>query len=126
MTESSSFVFVIGIVGASGSGKTTLSDNIVNKLLTDGYDSRDIALLGMDGFYKALTVDQKAAAYQNNYNFDSPDALDLEHFVQVLQQLKDGKTVDVPVYDFKTHSRTDEIVHISQIKILIVEVLYAF
>lgn len=47
-------------------------------------------------------------AEAHNYNFDSPDALDVPEFMHVLEELKKGNVVDIPIYDFATHSRMTE------------------
>eukprot|EP00731_Ephydatia_muelleri_P029555 Em0021g78a len=64
-----------------------------------------VALLSMDSFYKVLTEEQHHMAAQSEYNFDHPDAFDYDLMVQTLAKLKEGKQVDVPVYDFTSHSR---------------------
>ncbi len=82
-----------------------------------------VSLLSMDSFYKVLSAEQHQQAARNEYNFDHPgnsltevasvlltlssstDAFDFELLVQTLGKLKEGKRVEVPVYDFATHSR---------------------
>ena len=64
-----------------------------------------VTRLSMDCFYKVLTPQQHDQAAKNNYNFDHPDAFDFELLAETLQRLKDGKKVEVPVYNFVTHSR---------------------
>lgn len=67
----------------------------------------------MDCFYKILNQKQHEQALRNEYNFDHPDAFDIELMKDVLQRLKEGRKVEVPVYNFVTHSR--EIHTVSQI-----------
>lgn len=62
----------------------------------------------MDSFYKSLTEKQKEIARENNYNFDHPDAFDFDLMFSALKDLKAGKSVEIPVYDFTTHSRIEE------------------
>ncbi|CAF3955046.1 unnamed protein product [Adineta steineri] len=92
--------FVIGICGGSSSGKTTVAENIVEKLNVPW-----VTLLSMDSFYKVLTAQQHEQAKATNYNFDHPDAFDFELLLETLRNLKMGKQVDIPLYNFTTHSR---------------------
>lgn len=92
--------FVIGICGGSASGKTTVAQKIIEFL-----DVPWVTLLSMDCFYKILNHKQHEAAGRNEYNFDHPDAFDFELMVDVLKKLKEGRKVEVPVYNFVTHSR---------------------
>lgn len=92
--------FVIGICGGSASGKTTVATKIIESL-----DVPWVTLLSMDSFYKVLNEKQHHLANNNEYNFDHPDAFDFELLHDILQRLKDGKKVEVPVYNFVTHSR---------------------
>lgn len=92
--------FVIGICGGSASGKTTVAQRIIESL-----DVPWVTLLSMDCFYKILNEKQHLQATRNEYNFDHPDAFDLELMKDVLQRLKEGRKVEVPVYNFVSHSR---------------------
>lgn len=93
---------VIGVSGASASGKTSLCRNIVQKL-----GLRWVVHLSMDAFYKPLSAADKERAHSGDYNFDHPDAFDYTRLKETLIQLKHGKSVEIPVYDFVTHSRLD-------------------
>lgn len=92
--------FVIGICGGSASGKTTVANKIIEAL---GHPW--VTLLSMDSFYKVLTDKQHDQAASNDYNFDHPDAFDFELLRDTLQRLKQFKSVEVPIYNFITHSR---------------------
>ena len=92
--------FVIGICGGSASGKTTVAEKIIESL-----DVPWVTLLSMDSFYKVLNEKQHDQAAKNEYNFDHPDAFDFELLAETLQKLKEGKKVEVPIYNFVTHSR---------------------
>lgn len=92
--------FVIGVCGGSASGKTTVAKKIIEAL-----DVPWVTLLSMDSFYKVLNEEQHELAHKNEYNFDHPDAFDFDLFVETLRKLKEGKRVDVPIYNFVTHSR---------------------
>ncbi|CAF1639735.1 unnamed protein product [Rotaria sp. Silwood1] len=92
--------FVIGICGGSASGKTTVAQHIVENLNIPW-----VTLLSMDSFYKVLTDEQHEQAKMNNYNFDHPDAFDFDLLIETLKNLKIGKQVEIPLYNFTTHSR---------------------
>ncbi|KAH0615395.1 hypothetical protein JD844_004587 [Phrynosoma platyrhinos] len=70
---------------------------------------RKVVILSQDRFYKVLTAEQKAKALKGQYNFDHPDAFDNELMQTTLKNIVDGQTVEVPTYDFVTHSRCIEI-----------------
>lgn len=64
-------------------------------------------------FLKILNEKQHHQAEKNEYNFDHPDAFDIELMTDVLQRLKEGRKVEVPVYNFVTHSRETHTVRTS-------------
>ena len=92
--------FLIGICGGSASGKTTVAKRIIEAL-----DVPWVTLLSMDSFYKVLNEEQQELARKNEYNFDHPDAFDFDLLIETLRKLKEGKRVDVPIYNFVTHRR---------------------
>ncbi|XP_066250007.1 uridine-cytidine kinase-like 1 [Euwallacea similis] len=92
--------FVIGICGGSASGKTTVAEKIIEYLGVPW-----VTLLSMDSFYKVLTEKQHEIAENNEYNFDHPDGFDWDLLIVTLQRLKEGRKVEVPIYNFVTHSR---------------------
>lgn len=91
---------MLGICGGSASGKTTVAAKIIESLNVPW-----VTLLSMDSFYKVLNEKQHDLAGQNEYNFDHPDAFDFELLLHTLQRLKEGKKVEVPIYNFCTHRR---------------------
>jgi uridine kinase len=92
--------FIIGICGGSASGKTTVARKIIEAL-----DVPWVTLLSMDSFYKVLNEEQHKLAHNNEYNFDHPDSFDFDLLIETLRKLKEGKRVEVPIYNFVTHSR---------------------
>jgi uridine kinase (EC 2.7.1.48) len=92
-------VSIVAIAGGSCSGKTTLARRIQARL----GESR-CALLFQDNYY----IDQSSSFREDggDVNFDHPDALEFSLLKKHLQSLKNGASIDVPVYDFATHSRT--------------------
>ena len=113
------YPLVIGIAGGSGSGKTTLANLIRNQV---GIDR--IAFLSHDSYYKDLT--DLATNQRTTLNFDNPDSLDTELLIEHVYQLKDNKNVRVPVYDFKTHSRTKKTLLIEPQPVIMVEGILIF
>jgi uridine kinase len=110
---------VIGIAGGSGSGKTTLANLILERI-----GKERIAYLPHDAYYKdlsALPRNQRAAI-----NFDHPDSLDTDLLIEHIKDLKANKHVDLPIYDFKTHSRTQETLHIEPRQVIMVEGILIF
>lgn len=98
-------VFIIGIVGGSGSGKTLFSKAIIKKLNSKQLDR--IAVISEDRYYKnwgELVGFEEAC----NINYDHPDAFDHKLLKQDLTKLLAGKDIEVPYYDYATHSRASE------------------
>uniref|UniRef100_A0A0X3PSZ0 Uridine kinase n=1 Tax=Schistocephalus solidus TaxID=70667 RepID=A0A0X3PSZ0_SCHSO len=95
--------FVIGICGGSGSGKTTVAQKIIERLNVSW-----VSLLSMDCYYKVLTPEELEQVKNHTYNFDHPNAIDHELLINHLSRLREGKSIQVPEYDFKTHSRTSK------------------
>ncbi|XP_075224538.1 uridine-cytidine kinase-like lethal (2) k01209 [Lycorma delicatula] len=113
--------FVIGICGGSASGKTTVATKIIESLNIPW-----VTLLSMDSFYKVLSPKQSELASLNEYNFDHPDAFDFELIIETLQRLKEGKKVEVPVYNFYTHSRESRTKTMYGANVIIFEGILAF
>ncbi|KAF6773138.1 hypothetical protein AHF37_07659 [Paragonimus kellicotti] len=95
--------FVIGICGGSASGKTTVAREIIERL-----DVQWVSLLSMDSYYRALSADERQMVAAGNYNFDHPNSFDIDLLRDHLERLRKGKSIEVPEYDFKTHSRTSK------------------
>lgn len=85
-----------------------------------------VTLLSMDSYYKVLSHDEHERAKQNAYNFDHPDAFDFELIVRTLKELKLGKQVCVPIYNFTTHSREDQFKTVYGANVIIFEGILAF
>ncbi|XP_036710905.1 uridine-cytidine kinase 1 [Balaenoptera musculus] len=102
--------FLIGVSGGTASGKSTVCEKIMELLGQNEVDHRQrkLIILSQDRFYKVLTTEQKAKALKGQYNFDHPDAFDNDLMHRTLKNIVEGKTVEVPIYDFVTHSRLAE------------------
>lgn len=95
----------IGVCGGTASGKSTVCAKIMEKLGHDLYNKERVLCISQDSFYKPLTPEQKSEAAEGDYDFDHPDALDNQLMKTVIEEIIDGKTVKLPVWDFITHSR---------------------
>lgn len=109
----------IGIAGGSGSGKTTVAQVILNKV-----GAERISFLAHDAYYKDLS--QLPPAQRATINFDHPNSLDSELLVQQIIQLKQWKAIDIPVYDFTTHTRSLRVNHVEPQPVILVEGILIF
>ena len=105
---------VIGIAGGTGSGKSTVAMVIIDRV-----GANHIALLPHDAYYKDLSGLE--SAQRSLINFDHPDSLETSLLVAHIKQLKNFQAIELPVYDFKTHTRTQKTVHIEPQPVILVE-----
>ena len=105
---------VIGIAGGTGSGKSTVA-----KVIIDRVGANHIALLPHDAYYKDLA--QLELGLRATINFDHPDSLDTSLLVEHIKRLKNHQSIELPVYDFKTHTRTSTTLHIDPQPVILVE-----
>lgn len=111
-------ILVIGIAGGTGSGKTTLMKN-----LTDRFQDV-VTVLSHDNYYKRrdeLTYEQRC-----QLNYDEPDALETDLMARHLDQLRQGRSIECPIYDFTLHNRSQETLTIVPKKVIIVEGILIF
>ncbi|HKC65204.1 MAG TPA: hypothetical protein VKB86_16300, partial [Pyrinomonadaceae bacterium] len=92
---------IIGICGGTGSGKTTVANRILESV-----SASEVAFIQQDSYYRNLK--DLPLDYRNAVNFDHPDALDNDLLIEHLQALKAGRAAELPIYDFKTHTRLAE------------------
>ncbi|KAG5285479.1 hypothetical protein AALO_G00003850 [Alosa alosa] len=120
--------FLIGVSGGTASGKSSVCEKIMELLGQNKIDhhQRQVATLSQDSFYKELTPEQKAKAIKGQFNFDHPDAFDNELIKKTLHDIIQGKTVQIPVYDFITHSRKDEFVTLYPADVVLFEGILIF
>jgi uridine kinase len=110
---------VIGIAGGTGSGKTTIADYILETV-----GPEKIAFLPHDAYY--LELGHLSQEERSRVNFDHPSSLETDLLIEHIHQLKAGKPIELPGYDFKTHTRTAETTLIEPQQILIVEGILIF
>jgi uridine kinase len=112
-------VFIIGIAGGSASGKTKLAKNILKEI-----DNEQIQSIGVDSYYKDLlhlTFEERT-----KNNFDHPNSIDFNLLYDDLKSIINNKTVYVPLYDYKTHTREkNKSRKIKNVKIIILEGILA-
>lgn len=105
---------IIGIAGGSGSGKTTLALRLKERFGED-----EVRLISHDSYYKRH--DELPFEERCKLNYDHPDAFDNALLIYHLQELKAGRAIDCPVYDYSNHNRSDKVQHIEPAPVLIVE-----
>jgi len=110
---------VIGIAGGSGSGKTTVAQSILQQV-----GPERIAYLQHDEYYKDLSG--LPPAQRVAINFDHPNSLETNLLIQHIDQLRLNQPVEVPVYDFSTHSRTDRTFTVQPRRVVLVEGILIF
>lgn len=104
---------VVGVAGGSASGKTT----IVRKI--QEYFGEDIVVIGHDSYYKAHDdMDYEA---RSQLNYDHPSSFETERMVADVRKLIQGQAVDIPVYDYTIHNRSEQTEHVEPKKLIIIE-----
>jgi len=109
---------IVGIAGASGSGKTTISEK-----LYEAFKDNSV-LITHDSYYKSheeLCLKERAAM-----NFDHPDSLETELLIEHLKDLKAGRTIMQPQYDYSEHIRKNTHIEVAPVKAIIVEGILIF
>ena len=109
----------LAVAGGSGSGKTTVA-----RVILDRIGQEKISYIPHDSYYRELGElprEQRALI-----NFDHPDSLDSELFIEHIKMLQNGQTIHMPVYDFSTHTRTDEVVVVPAHPVILVEGILIF
>jgi len=109
---------IIGIAGGSASGKTTLADRIIGEFTTE------VALIRHDNYYKRQ--DHIPLPERPKVNYDHPSAFDTDLLIADLKRLGEGRTVEMPVYSYIEHNRTNEVIPIAPSPVVIVEGILIF
>lgn len=111
-------IMVIGIAGGTGSGKTTITRKLLHRF------GSDVSVIYHDNYYKAhhsMSCEQRA-----KLNYDHPNAFDTDMLIRDLKDLKQGKSISCPVYDYTIHDRTDKTITIKPAKVIVVEGILIF
>lgn len=109
--------YLIGIAGGSGSGKSTIT-----KVWQDAFPN-EITVIHFDDYYKdlsALSMEERA-----KINFDHPDAFDLDILEANIRDLKEGKVISKPAYDFTVHNRKPEWESLAPNRIMVIDGIFA-
>lgn len=110
---------IIGVGGGSGSGKTTVVRHILN-----GIGEKNIQLLQHDSYYRDLS--HLPLNERKKQNFDHPSSLETELMIRHVEALKSGYKVEVPVYDFAAHTRSEETESVTPKEIILLDGILIF
>lgn len=105
---------LIGLAGGTGSGKTTVAKSIYRS-----FKNESICIIMQDSYYKDqshLTLEERQGT-----NYDHPYAFDTDLLIKHIKDLLDGRSIDVPIYDFTKHTRKNDTVEVTPKDIIIVE-----
>ncbi|MCK5223261.1 uridine kinase [Candidatus Calescamantes bacterium] len=107
--------FIIGIAGGTGSGKTTVARKIHEIM------KQNMVVIYQDSYYtdmRDIPVDER--------NYDHPNAFDTDLLITQIKQLKKGEPIEVPIYDFKTHSRKEKTQSLTVAPVVVLEGILIF
>jgi uridine kinase len=109
---------IIGVAGGTGSGKTTFANNLKEAFIDD------IVMLSHDYYYKAnehLPFEERA-----KLNYDHPNSFDTDLLTQHVKELKEGRSIEHPVYSFALHTRLQEKIKVQPAKVILIEGILIF
>jgi len=107
-------MLIVGVAGGSGSGKTTVA-----RKLNAALPQTSVRAIQHDSYYRDRP--ELTPSEREELNFDHPDALETELLVSHLEGLRRGETVQVPIYDFKRHRRSEATIEVTPAKVVVVE-----
>lgn len=107
-------MLIIGIAGGSGCGKSTVVRQIVKKLPKDS-----VVVISQDAYYK--DNGQKSAEERSKINFDHPSSIEFNLLIKHLDALRDGESIEMPIYSYLTCARSKESIPVTPKEVLIVE-----
>lgn len=110
---------LIGIAGGTGSGKTTLANKLV-----DSFGGDEVSILRHDNYYRRH--DEMEYEERTKLNYDHPDAFDTELLCEHISALKAGKSIQMPVYDYSLHNRSDETIEVKPAPVIVLEGILIF
>ena len=105
---------LIGIAGGTGSGKTSIAKNLFEE-----YGDGELVVVEQDADY--CDISNLPMIERHKQNFDHPDAIDIKLFIQQLISLVKGQSIQMPVYDFSTHTRKNETQTVHSHHVIVVE-----
>ncbi|WP_127024931.1 uridine kinase [Flagellimonas beolgyonensis] len=107
-------MLILGIAGGTGCGKTTVVNQIVDQL-----PENEVAVISQDSYYNDLS--HLSREERAKINFDHPNSIDFDLLIAHLEQLRQGQTIETPIYSFVEETRLDETISTSPKKVMIVE-----
>ena len=110
---------IIGICGGTGSGKTTVARKVVERV-----GAGNVLLIEQDSYY--IDLAEMSLAERRQINFDHPDSVDFESIIEHLSKLKSGKAIEMPIYDFASHTRKVETLFVEPKPVIIFEGILIF
>ncbi|RLC61741.1 MAG: uridine kinase [Chloroflexi bacterium] len=110
---------VIGVAGGTGSGKTTVANQILRRV-----GAEHVAYIPHDAYYRDLS--HLPPCQRAQVNFDHPDSLETELLIEHLKELRAGRAVEIPIYDFTTHTRMPETRRVEPAPVILVEGILVF
>ena len=110
---------IIGVAGGTGSGKTTVALEILERV-----GAKHVAYIPHDAYYRDHS--HMPLEERTQVNYDHPDSLETELLVEQLKELRAGRAIDIPVYDFTTHTRTSQTRRVGPAPVILVEGILVF
>ncbi len=110
---------LLGIAGGTGSGKTTLADKLI-----DSFGDDEVSVLRHDNYYKRH--DEMDYEERSKLNYDHPDAFDTELLCEHIKMLKEGRSIEMPVYDYTVHNRSDKTIVVNPAPVILLEGILIF
>ena len=110
---------VIGVAGGTGSGKTTVAEKILHRV-----GAEHVAYIPHDAYYRELG--HLPSEERARVNFDHPDSLETSLLIEHLKVLREGRVVEIPIYDFTKHMRTEETLRVEPAPVILVEGILIF
>lgn len=110
---------LIGIAGGTGSGKTTLANELINSFGRD-----EVSILRHDNYYKRH--DDMCYEERSKLNYDHPDAFDTELLCEHIRELKAGRSIQMPVYDYSVYNRSEETIEVRPAPVIVLEGILIF
>lgn len=104
---------IIGIAGGTGSGKSTFTNRLKEEF------QNEVTVLYHDNYYR----DQSHISFEDRKktNYDHPDSIETELLIEHIRQLKEGKTIQCPVYDYTEHTRSDQVMTVEPKRVILLE-----
>ncbi len=117
--DSKKLAFSVGIAGGSGAGKTTLARMLIDRIGADR-----VAYIPHDAYYRDLGGLPRQE--RDQVDFDRPDSIDNDLFLDHFEEIRKGRTIQVPIYDFKSHTRMVQSRALEPKEIILVEGILTF